>query len=238
MKYCAKCKVNVHHQQTNCPLCGCFLDEADNNLNNQMYVEMDGLVKYPKVVVCTKKPFFSTKFNKLLLALMLFSIALNIIITPQKHWSAYVTLAILYIIFGVMIPINNKAKLVDIIKSQLFLLSICSVLFEFVVTKGNFAWFTVEYVLPWIYCLAIALLDLLIVFLRKKNRQLFTTLIIATLFAIAPQIALWIAQALNVYQAKTIICFVVMMSSLLNAVFMFVICSRSMQEEMERNLNI
>lgn len=238
MKYCTKCKVNVHHQQTNCPLCGSYLDEADSNLNNSMYAQMDQLVEYPKVKVSNKRPFFRTKFNKLLIAIMLFSVVLNLIVSPEKIWSAYVTLAVIFAVFAVMLPINRRMKIVDIIKTELFWLTICSLLLELVITMGHFAWVSVEFVLPWFYCIAIALLDMLIIFLRKKNRQLFSTLIFATLFATMPQIALWIAHALEWYEAQTIICFVVMMTALLNAVFMFVICSRSMKEEMERNLNI
>ncbi|MBQ7914804.1 MAG: hypothetical protein IJZ28_03975 [Clostridia bacterium] len=238
MKYCTKCKVNVHHQQTNCPLCGAYLDEADNNLNNQMYTEMDSVVKYPKLVISTKRPFFRTKFNKLLVALMLFSVLLNIIVTPDSLWSAYVTVSIIFVIFGVMLPINRRSKIVNIIKAELFWITVCAIAFELIITKGKFAWLTVEYILPWVYCLAVVLLDLLIIFLRKKNRQLFSTLITATFFAALPQIVLWIVEPIGWYQPKTIIDFVVFLSALLNAVFMFIICSRSMKEEMERNLNI
>ena len=134
MKYCTKCKVNVHHQQTNCPLCGAYLDEADNNLNNQMYTEMNSVVKYPKLVISTKRPFFRTKFNKLLVALMLFSVLLNIIVTPDSLWSAYVTVSIIFVIFGVMLPINRRSKIVNIIKAELFWITVCAIAFELIIT--------------------------------------------------------------------------------------------------------
>ena len=47
MKYCPKCNVNVHHQLKNCPLCGQYLDEKNNNDKCAMYGNQDQIVKYP-----------------------------------------------------------------------------------------------------------------------------------------------------------------------------------------------
>jgi len=47
MKYCPKCKVNVQHQLTNCPLCGTYLDPSDANDKCAVYAPIDGKTEYP-----------------------------------------------------------------------------------------------------------------------------------------------------------------------------------------------
>lgn len=108
MKYCTKCKVNVHHQQTNCPLCGSYLDPANDNDNCAVYTAEDKKVTYPTLTLNTYVPFFKHKFNKILLVIAAISIALNLLLTPNHLWCYYVCLAVILAIFGVMSPINNK----------------------------------------------------------------------------------------------------------------------------------
>ena len=79
--------------------------------------------------------------------------------------------------------------------------------------------------------------DILIIFYRRTNRQLFSTLIYVTFYAICPQILFWISPLWNV-TAKTLIPFVSFFAALFNLIVVFIVCSRSLKEEMERNLNL
>ena len=236
MKYCNKCKVNVHHQLDNCPLCGAFLDKANDNDNCTAYKDMDNIVTYPKLKEVSYVPFFKYKFNKILLVLAAIAIILNILLTPQSHWSYYVGIGVALAIFGVMSPINNKMKLVAIIRRNIWLVTAAAIAVEFGLFDWKFVWFTPEYVLPIVFDACIVLLDFLIIFQRKTNKQLFSTLIYVTIFALCPQIVFWITPLWGI-KPTTLIPFVSFFAALLNLLVVFIVCSRSLKEEMERNLN-
>ncbi len=238
MKYCTKCKVNVHHQLTNCPLCGGYLDEKDDNDNCQVYEKMDDKIEYPTLHEIKSVNFFKFKFNRILLVLLAFCIVLNILLTPQYHWSAYVAMGVVFAIFSIMTPINAKYKVEKHIRTDVVVLTLIAVAMEFAVLDGKFCWFTLEYVLPWFYATAIVLLDVLIAVQRHKSMQLFSTLIFCTVFAVIPQILLWILQPFEIYTAKTVINFVVFFAAILNIIIVFLLCSKSLKEEMDRNLNM
>lgn len=238
MKYCPKCKVNVHHQLQNCPLCGGYLDEKDNNENCQTYVNMDDCVAYPVLHEMKNESFFRFKFNRFLLILLAFCVVLNILVTPQSHWSAYVAMGVVFIIFCVMTPINVKHRLARYVRTDVVVLTALAIGMEFAVCDGKFNWFTVEYVLPWFYVAAIVLTDIFIASMHRRNKQLFSTLIFCTVFAIIPQIVLWITSATEVYTPKTAINFVVFFASILNLLAVFLIWSRWLKEEMERNMSV
>ncbi len=238
MKYCPKCKVNVHHQQKNCPLCGSYLDEKDNNEKCAAYTEMDGYVAYPTLHEMKNASFFRFKFNRILLVLLAFCVVLNILVTPQYHWSAYAAMGVILVIFCVMTPINVKHRLARYVRTDVFVLTLLAIGMEFAVLDGRFDWFVVEYVLPWVYTAAIVATDVFIVTMHHRNKQLFSTLIFCTVFAVVPQIVLWIVDAYGVYQQKTLINFVVFFGAILNLITMFLILNRSLKEEMERNMNV
>lgn len=238
MKYCPKCKVNVHHQKQNCPLCGNYLDEKDNNEKCSVYTDIDDCVAYPVLHEINNTSFFKFKFNRILLILLAFCIVLNILVTPQYHWSAYAAMGVIFVIFCVMTPINVKHRLARYVRTDVFILTLLAVGMEFAVLDGKFQWFVVEYVLPWIYVAAIVLTDILILTLRHRNKQLFSTLIFCTVFAITPQVIFWITDGTDVYHPKTVINFVVFFASILNLIGVFLLANRSLKEEMERNMSV
>lgn len=238
MKYCPKCKVNVHHQLDNCPLCGSYLDPKDNNDKCAIYADIDERVKYPVLHEKGRSSFFKFKFNQILFALLLVCVTLNLILTPKSYWSAYVAMGFVFVLFCVMLPINTKMKLLRQIRIDVFVATVIAIALEFAISVGKFEWITVEFVLPWIYVAAIILVDVLIIFQRTKDRQIYSTLIYCTIFAIVPQIMLWIAHSAKWYTPKTLINFVIFFAVIVNMIVVFVVCYRSLKEEMERNLNV
>lgn len=238
MKYCPKCNVNVHHQKETCPLCGSYLDAKNDNDKCAAYKEMDGRIAYPVLHEMKSESFFRFKFNRILLVLLAFCIVLNIIVTPQYHWSAYVAIGVVFTIFCVMTPINVKHRLAKYVRTDVFFLTLLAVAMEFAVLDGQFNWFVVEYVLPWIYVAAIVLTDIFIAAMHHRNKQLFSTLIFCTVFAVIPQIVLWITAAADIYVPKTAINFVVFFASILNLIAVFLVWSRWLKEEMERNMSV
>ncbi len=238
MKYCTKCKANVHHQLTNCPLCGSYLDEKDDNDKCEVYRDIDGKIEYPVLHEIKSVNFFRFKFNRILLVLLAFCVVLNIIVTPEYHWSAYVAIGVVFAVFCVMTPINAKYKLVKQIRIDLIVLTILAIAMEFALCNGKFSWFTVEFVLPWIYVAATILTVVLIGVQRNTNKQLFSTLVFCTVFDILPQITLWITSYLGIYRPKTIINFVIFFAAILNNIIVFLVCNRALKDEMERNFNL
>lgn len=238
MKYCPKCKVNAHHQLTNCPLCGSYLDEKQNNDKCEIYRDMDEKISYPTLKEYSRPSFFKSKFSIILLTLTIVCVVLNILVNPASHWSAYVAIGFVFTVGCVMFPINNKIRLVKQVRYDVALLSAIAIALEISICNGKFEWFTVEFVLPWLYVVAIVLIDFLIFLQRYGGRQLFGTLLYCTVFAILPQIMMWIAQWRSWYEVKTLFTFVIFFASLLNLVVVFVIYSKQMKEDMERSLNV
>lgn len=238
MKYCKKCNVNVHRQLDTCPLCGSYLDPKNGNDNCAVYAEMDKAVEYPILHEKERASFFKYKFNQILFAFLLISVALNIILTPNYHWSAYVAIGFVFVVLCITMPLNNKFKIAKQIRVDVFALTVIAVALEFAIGFGKFSWISVEFVLPWIYVAAIVLNDFLIIFQRSQNRQLYSTLLYSTVYAIIPQILLWIAKPLGWYEPKTVINFVIFFAVLLNLTIVYIVSSKSLKEEMERNLNV
>ncbi len=237
MKYCSKCKVNVNHQLNNCPICGAYLDEHFDNDNCEIYKDMDSVVESPILHESTQVPFFKHKFNLLLLTIAVMSVIVNLLFTPSTYWSFYVATTALFGIFAVMSPINNKSKLVKLIFRIIPMITLYAIALELGICKWHYKWFTAEYVLPFIYAGWIIVIDLLVIFRRNQNKQLFSALIFCTMFALCPQIGFWIASIWNVKSA-TLIPMIVFFAAILNVAVVMIVCNRSLKDEMERNLNL
>ena len=238
MKYCPKCDVNVHHQLTNCPLCGSYLDGKFDNDNCPTYSDMDDKISYPILKNKGRPSFFKSKLSIILLALTVICVVLNVLINPQSHWSAYVAIGFVFAVGCVIFPVANKLRMLKQVRYDVVLLTVVAIALELSIENGAFAWVTVEYVIPWFYVVSIILIDFLIFFQRYNNRHLFSTLLYVTVFAVLPQTVLWIARWRGWYEFKTLINFVIFFASLVNLAIVFIIYSRQMKEDMERNLNV
>ncbi len=237
MKYCPKCNVNVHSQLNNCPLCGSYLDPRNDNDKCEIYKSQDKLVSYPILKEQKEVPFFKSRFNVLLLAVLVFLIVVDLLQDNLLTWSLYTTVGIIFVLACVMLPINRKLKLVTQIRIDTFVLTAMAIFLELVVCKWQFKWFVVEFVLPWLYVAGIALVDFLLIFSKKKTR-LFSTLMYCTFFSLLPQVTLWIASACGWYKSATMIDSFVFFASLLHFVFVAVVLNKYLKEEMERRLNM
>jgi hypothetical protein len=234
MKFCTKCNVNVNHQLKNCPLCGSYLDETHDNDNCQVYANIDNAHTRPVINFNTKPNFLETKFNRLMLLCMALCFVLNIVFTPTLNWSTYVVVGGMIVMFCIIMPIADKMKLQRQIKVNLFILTIAAVALELSVTRLHFEWFVVTHVLVWVYVAAIVLIDVLIIFRRYEDKGLFSTLALTTIFAIAPQIVMWIAAGVGVDVIVPQWLLIVFFAAILNVATVFIVCTRSLMEEVER----
>lgn len=237
MKYCPNCKVNVHHQLNNCPLCGRYLDQRNDNDKCKVYQSQDEMVSYPILKEKRDVPFFKSRFNVLLLSVMVFLVIINILIDSTVSWSLYSTLGGAFVLVCVMLPINRKLKLTAQIRIDLFMLITISILLELIICQWQFKWFVVEFIIPWLCVASLILLDFLLVFSKRKGKY-FSTLIFCTFFALLPQITLWICNAAGWYQPKTNIGSIVFFACLLHFVCVAVVLNKYLKEAMERRLNM
>ncbi|MCM1043531.1 MAG: DUF6320 domain-containing protein [Corallococcus sp.] len=238
MKYCTKCKVNVNKQHDNCPLCGSYLDSHNDNDNFAEYAKHEDCVTHPVIKIENKVNFLKTKFNRITLVLMLLTVILNLLLTPTLNWSAYVVIGCMFVMFCVITPIAEKSKLQHQIKVDVALITLLAVAMELAVLRLGFNWFVVTEVLPWVYVAALVLVDFLILFRRYEDKGLFATLIYCTVFAVLPQITMWIARAVGAVETSPLRLFIIFFASLLNTAIILIVCTRSLKEEMERNLSI
>lgn len=236
MKYCKDCHVNVHNAMTNCPLCGSYLDSANDNDNCAAYKEMDTKVALPKISVIHKVNFLKTKINKILMSAIILCVVLNLLLSPSSNWSSYVIMGGMITIFCVLAPIAEKAKLISQIKTDIVVLTIVAFGMELAVTRMNYQWFVLTYVLPWIYVAGGVLVDVLIAVRRYEDKGLFSTLAFVTFWALLPQIVFWIAGSMGVeiQDTHTVVIF---FAALLNLAIVLIVCTRSLKEEIERNFN-
>ena len=239
MKYCPKCDVNVHHQLNTCPLCGSYLDARNDNEKCTTYVQkdLDNVVQYPILKERKAVPFFKSRFNVLLLAVMVFLLIVDFLQSKTLTWSLYSTAGIVFALACVMWPINAKLKLSAQIRIDIVALTVLAIFLELVICKWNFQWFVVEFVLPWVYVASIVIVDLLMVIGKRKARH-YSTLIYCTFFSLLPQITLWICGAIGVYESATMIDSFVFFASLLHFVSVSVLLNRYVKDEMERRLNM
>ena len=178
------------------------------------------------------------KINKIMLAVCALSLLLDLLITPNTSWSGYVVMASFFVCYCITWPIAVKWKIQRQIRVDLFIVTLLAIAFEIYVTHFNFSWFVVTNVLPWIYVAGIVLIDFLIIFRRYQDVGLFSTLTYATVFAMWPQIAVWIAGALGVVIQDTLKLSVIFVVSLLNLAVVLTVCTRSVKEEMDRKLHL
>ena len=238
MKYCTNCNVAVHPQHKNCPLCGAFLTEEYKGLAQlQKYAENQDKIQHPPIKVKQKVNFLEQKFTKLLLAVCLLSFLLNVLISPDSNWSAYVVIGSFFVCHCITWPIAVKWKIQRQIKVDLLVVTLVAVALEYFITN-KFDFFVVKNVLPWVYVAAILLVDALIIFRRYSDVGLFSTLIYATIYALLPQSELWIANAFGLNIQYNLQNAIILVAAILNLVVVLIVCTKSLKEEVDRKLHL
>lgn len=235
MKHCNKCNVDVVDSLENCPLCGSFVAGNENTTTNLAVLDE---ANRPKIQFKNKKNFWQNKVNRIMILSVIVCVVLNLLLTPKSNWSVYVAVGSLFLIFVIIMPLAEKTKLQTQIKIDLFILTICAVILELAITNLHFEWFVIKSVLPWVYVGGVVLVNFLILFRRYTDKGLFTTLVYTTFFAIAPQIVLWIAEAVGANIEIPLSVFVIFFASIFNCAIVLIVCTRSLKEEIERNYNL
>jgi hypothetical protein len=235
MKYCEICNCNVSQIHSNCPLCGSYLTQEGKG--NERYKQvLEPAVKYPNYVLREKVDYLRTKNNLLLMLVALVCIALNILLTPQSVWSVYVVIGIVGLIALILMPIANRSKLYRQIMLDLPVLTILTIATELTINRLGGLEISIQYLLPSIYSAAIILIDSMIIATSKKRTTgYFSALLIATIFAIVPQILIW--SFLGKLGYSSVFPFVVFFFAIVNIGVIAITCLKRLREEYGKKMN-
>ena len=236
MKRCNICQCNTHEKHTHCPICGSYLD--DNPVPFPKYeTEIEPNVKNPIVHIVEKPDFLKEKSNYILLFLAVVCVALNILLTPGTYWSAYVCIGAVFTVLCIMLPISNKSKVYMQIILDLPVITILSIAMELIIKRGNGAAISMMYILPSLFAGAILLIDAMIIATAKKRTTgYFSTLLYATVYAIAPQILIW-AWFYNLGY-NSIVAFSAFFFSLINLGIVSICSHKRIREEYDKKMNM
>ena len=231
MKYCNNCKVGIHKDLDNCPLCGRFIDEENDSYFIEYETSIEPLVKCPN----TKGvPIKGKLANKVVITVLLIIcaivVAVNYLYLPEHifYHIVFFGSALLYI--DVLLPIIKKTKtLHNKIIINIILISMLLVTIDLLQT-GGWQGYSINLGFSIIALTAIALVNYMIVVRRKKSKEYFINMYFVSIYALIPRIILWAAPfSTNVIPATVAFFF-----SLINVAIISVIFFPWIREEFRR----
>lgn len=223
-KYCDKCNVTVQGTMDYCPLCQNILVSDDKTGKDEKRI-------FPVIQTVYKQ--FENFFKLLILGTVaggVISVAVNMLLPGTGMWSLFVIIGIVCFWIMLYIAIHRRFNIPKNIATQVFLISILSVFWDFI--TGWHGW-SVDYVVP-IAC-TIAMFSLQILGKVKKlpaNEVMSCTLADAC-FGIIP-IIFYFTGILNV-SIPSIICVAV---SIISLFAMFIFERKNMLLEIQKRFHI
>ncbi len=174
MQYCHHCKIYSKETRESCPLCGNKLSpsNADEDKRN-----------FPKISSYLKS-------HLKLRLLILFSIILGVVsftiraIFPTEiNWPVLLVLALGSLWLDIVFLVQKRFHLAKKILSQVFILSLLSVFWDY--TTGYRGW-AISYVFPILCILALFLMYSLAIIMKLSPRDYITYAVLSALFGIFP----------------------------------------------------
>lgn len=240
MKYCSECKVFVNENLKNCPLCGSWTEECnsekfDDYLNQEKYVQYPSL----KLKGDAYKSFLRKKSLFLTLTVILVCVLINALVTPSHLWSAYVACGGMTVFICVLSTIYKKRRfyslllvLAIVLPVTLYCLDITQ---SFDRTNGFEAFgFSLSYAVPGFLIAMIITLDVMAAVEKSKYKYYLFSLLIVSLYALIPQIVIWIVPREFAYWL-TFSCFVF---SIANGLTMTIIYWKSLKAEFNKKMHL
>lgn len=236
MKYCAKCKCNVHEQLDNCPVCGSYVNDNEVVTALPMYEKMESAVHYPVFTQEEVKPKPKALVNLLLFLAGLLCIPINLVTNKENLWFVYVLYGVIAAILCVISPIFDKKKIYLQISLDILIVSGGFLLFDFM-ESGKFVplhgW-SVQYVIPSIILACIICIDFMIIFRGKREKGYLITSFYVNTVALVPQIVLWAIR----WQGATWFCTALFFGAIANSIVLSVILHKTIREEFNKKFNL
>lgn len=237
MKYCKICNVDVNDNHKNCPLCGSYLTETDVLPYPKYQEKIEKIVSKPISKPKENVDFLRTKNNYLILLILAICVALNILLTRESVWSAYVCIGGLFLILCVMLPIANKSKVYIQITFDLPIITVLTLLFELFTNGFTSVYYSLSFILPSVFLVAIIIIDFMIIFTtRSRSTGYFSALLLTSIYAIIPQILLWCYFSYIGYFGT--VTFIVFFASILNMGVVSICAHKRIREEYARKMNL
>lgn len=219
IKICDKCNVTVRGAMSKCPLCQCKLT-GDNNAPC-----------YPVIKTVYKQ--FERFFKLLILTTIgigIIAVSINMILSTTGFWSLFVLFGIMCFWIMLAIAIRRRYNIPKNIATQVVLISIFSVIWDFV--TGWHGW-SVDFVIP-ITC-ATAMVSLAVVgkVMHLPATDYMVSMLADTFFGIVP-IIFYLTGILNV-RIPSVICIAV---SLISFFAILIYEGRNMLKEIEKRLHL
>ena len=221
MRYCNKCKVSIRGNHLLCPLCQNETKKIKGSIEDT----------YPQLKTIYEQ--HNKLFHFLLFLSVIFSIlsiAINFWLSPKVKWSIFVIIGIICAWLTMISAIHKRSNPARSIFYQSFLLSLLTLFWDFFTTWHGWS---ITYVLPTIYTIAIISLG---VVAKISNLQIEDSMIyflLDILFGIIPLIFL-ILQLVHV-NYPSIICVI---ASTISLSALIIFHGNAMLEELKKRLHI
>lgn len=225
MKYCDKCKVRVIGPQVECPLCQRNLSilEGTEDTNQQNEI-------FPYIPTVYKAHHMIFKIMTFIsIALVVVSVALNLILSDQNWWSVFVIAAVACFWLSFFVAFRKRKNIPKNILYQVVTISFIVVLWDYI--TGWKGW-SVDFVVP-ILCLS----DLLVLYILSKIlhsdvEDYMIYMLIGGVFGVIP--ILFYAFGWLHYILPSIVC---VASSILFFAAVVIFQGEKIREELKRRLH-
>ena len=240
MKYCSECKVFVNENLKNCPLCGSWTEECESN-RFEDYAEQEKYVNYPslKLKGDAYKSFLRKKSLFLTLTVILVCVLINVLLTPSSLWSAYVACGGMTVFLCVLSTIYKKRRFYSLLLVLAIVLPLTLVCLDIIQSfdrTGSFSafGFSLLYAVPGFLMAMMITLDVLAAVEKSKYKYYLFSLLIVSLYALIPQIAVWIIPEKFPFWL-TFSCFVFAVA---NGLTMTIIYWKSLKAEFNKKMHL
>lgn len=161
MKYCDKCKVRVIGSQEQCPLC---LRNLNSSTLEQEVVDNGQKEVFPYISTLYKAHHMIFKVMTFIsIALVVISVALNLIISDEHWWSLFVIAGVACFWLSFYVAFRKRKNIPKNILYQVVMISIIMVVWDYI--TGWKGW-SVDFVIP-VLCFT----DLLVLYILSKILQ-------------------------------------------------------------------
>ncbi|MDF2542833.1 MAG: putative rane protein [Herbinix sp.] len=177
MILCEHCKVSIKGNQSQCPLCGGILQGKAK----------DEDVFPPIPTIYQEFNIFIRVIILISIAVMAICFAINVIFTSESRWSFLVAGAVLCMWVSLFFIIRKKNNIPKTIVWQVGLISVLTVIWDY--SMGWHGW-SIDYVIPSIYVVAMLVMAIAAKILKISVRDYIVYILVDGLFGFIPVIFL------------------------------------------------
>lgn len=221
MRFCDKCKVNIRGNMEYCPLCHSKLT-GESDESEILYPSMPSI--YKQFELFFKILFLST------VSAAICCVAINILVPAPIFWALFVILGVICFWILLIVAIRKRNNIPKIISQQVFLISLLSVLWDYV--TGWYQW-SLDYVIPIACIMGIIVLMVIAKVMKLPTEDYIICFFADIIFGIIP-IVFYLTDIINTI-IPTIICVAL---SLISLVSILLFEGDKIKIELEKRLHL